>query len=222
MLLAEPPQSKDEVGVRAVQSWENSSPRAYSKSAVDDLALRLDADRPRHLRYLRGRLPSLEDAEDALQDATIKFIQNAKTLDSVERPEAWVAVSLRRVVVDRYRRAATQRRMTDALAAEPLEVAGGDEDTELLAPAECLKLSLRTLKPEYRAILQQVYLEEAPLKDVAASLRLTANNAAVRLHRGRGALRAVMFQKCRTCPLADCWGHRRFAEPVAAERRTHR
>lgn len=106
--------------------------------------------------------------------------------------------------------------MTDALAAEPLEVARGDDDDELAAPAECLKSSLQALKPDYRAVLQQVYLDEESMKDVAAGSNLTANNAAVRLHRARGALRVVMFQKCRACPLADCWGRQRFAEQVAA------
>jgi RNA polymerase sigma-70 factor (ECF subfamily) len=215
-LLAETPQFNDEADSTALPSREGHSSKAYSKSAADDLASRLHADRPRYLRYLRGRLPSLEDAEDALQDATLKFVRNEKALDLVKRPEAWVAVSLRRVVVDRYRRAAAQRRMTDALAAEPIEVANGDEDDELQAPAECLKSSLRTLQPEYASILRKIYLEEAQLKVVAADLNLTANNTGVRLHRARGALRVVMLLKCQTCPLTDCWARQRIAQPVTA------
>jgi RNA polymerase sigma-70 factor (ECF subfamily) len=171
-------------------------------------------ERSRHLRYLRSRLPTREDAEDALQDATLKFIQNADSFAAVREPEAWMGVSLRRVVVDRYRRAAAQRRMTDALAVEPAEPAYCDD--EMITPGECLKSTLQTLKPEYATILQQVYFEEATLKDIAAHAKLTANNAAVRLHRARAALRAAMLQQCRRCALAECWAHQRFAAMDAA------
>jgi RNA polymerase sigma-70 factor (ECF subfamily) len=215
MLHAHTSQFNDETSVETLQPWEGFSPSPYSHDGIDDLALRLHGDRSRHLRYLRGRLPSLEDAEDALQDATLKFIQNAETLKLVEKPEAWVGVSLRRVVVDRYRRAAALRRMTEALAAEPAETDCGDED-EMLTPVQCLKSTLQMLKSDYAAILQQVYLEETPLKAVAVRLDLTANNAAVRLHRARSALRETMLQRCKTCALADCWAHQRFAAAVAA------
>ena len=172
--------------------------------------MRLDAERARHLRYLRSRLPSPEDAEDALQDATLKFLQNAETLAAAERPEAWVGVSLRRMVVDRYRRSAAQRRMASALAAEPREAAEPDED-ETVTTIVCLKRELGGLKPEYAEILRQVYLQEASLTAVAEQMGLTANNAAVRLHRARQALREVMTARCRDCPLVDCWGRQRLA-----------
>jgi RNA polymerase sigma-70 factor (ECF subfamily) len=182
---------------------------------ANTLALRLNGDRPRHLAYLRSRLPSLDDAEDALQDATLKFLQNADAHAAAERPDAWVGVSLRRVVVDRYRRAATRRRMTDGLAAEPVW-AEDNEDT--LTPAECVKATLPALKPAYAAVLQWVYLDERPLKEVAARLDLSANNAAVRLHRARLALRGTMRHKCQACPLSDCWARQHAAALSPSQR----
>ena len=192
------------------QSLESFSPNSNTQSRQEALATRLDADRARHLRYLRSRLPSSEDAEDALQDATLKFLQNAETLAAAEKPEAWVGVSLRRMVVDRYRRGAAQRRMASAFAAEPRETAEPEED-DTVTPIECLKHELHGLKPEYTEILRQVYLEDAPLKAVAERMDLTANNAAVRLHRARQALRDVMTARCGDCPLVDCWGRQRLA-----------
>jgi RNA polymerase sigma-70 factor (ECF subfamily) len=203
-------QFHDAVSVETLPVCQGQTPAARSQSTLQDLASQLHIHRPRHLRYLRSRLPSLEDAEDALQDAALKFIQSAESFASVERPDAWVAVSLRRVVVDRYRRTAAQRRMTEALAAEPPESTGQDED-ETLTPTECVKSVLPTLKPEYAAILRQIYLDEASLKQVAARLGLTVNNVAVRLHRARGALRETMLDRCEVCPLADCWARHRPA-----------
>jgi RNA polymerase sigma-70 factor (ECF subfamily) len=193
-----------------LQPREGLSADRWARRNADVVASRMQMDRSRHLRYLRSRLPSVEDAEDALQDATIKFLQNGEALVSVEHPDAWVGVSLRRIVVDRYRRAAAQRRLADAIAVEPVEAASDDED-ELVTPAECVKAAVETLQSDYAAILRQVYLEEKPLKAVAAQLDVTANNAAVRLHRARGAMRETMRRRCQACPLADCWGRERLA-----------
>ena len=195
-----------------LRSREGFATDGLARRNAELVASRMQADRPRHLRYLRSRLPSVEDAEDALQDATVKFLQSGAALVSVGRPDAFVGVSLRRIVIDRYRRAAAQRRMSDAIAVEPVELveAGTAEDDELLTPTECVKATVETLKSDYAFILRQVYLEEASLKDVAGRLDVTANNAAVRLHRARGALRETMLHQCEVCPLADCWARARL------------
>ena len=191
-----------------LQPWESLSGLADTQDSAADLALQLAAERPRQLRFLRSRLPSLQDAEDAWQDAAIKFLQHAEALGAAERPQAWMGVSLRRLVVDRYRRAAVQRRTLEALAVQPAPDAADDEE-DLVVPSDCLKAALGGLKPGYRQILAETYLEDRPLKEVARRLELTANNAAVRLHRARHALRQAMAEKCQACPLADCWAKTR-------------
>ena len=47
----------------------------------------------------------------------------------------------------------------------------------------------RTLKPEYRDALRVVDLEDGKLSDLAEQSGITAENAAVRVHRARKALR---------------------------------
>jgi RNA polymerase sigma-70 factor (ECF subfamily) len=184
----------------------------------DRLAARLAAERPAQIRFLRSRLPSLEDAEDVWQDASIRFLQHAQALQDAERPAAWMAVSLRRLVVDRYRRAAVQRRMAETLAAQPAEPAPCDADEDLAVPAECLKGLVAGLRPDYAQILTRTYLEARPLKQVAAELDLTANNAAVRLHRARAALRRDLGDKCQSCALADCWAKTRLHQLLDDDR----
>ena len=80
-----------------------------------------------------------------------------------------------------------------------------------MTPSACVKAVVETLQSDYADILRQVYLEEKPLKGVAVQLNVTANNAAVRLHRARGAMRETMRRRCEACPLADCWGRERLA-----------
>lgn len=178
-------------------------------SVSDAFARWLQANRHRHLRYLRGRLPSTEDAEDALQDATVKFFQNAGSLDKLEKREAWVGTSLRHTVIDRYRRTAAQRRLAEALREEPSDPLEDQEDATITA-AECIKVTIPSLRVDYARLLQQVYFDRISLKDVAKLEGLTENNATVRLHRARGALRQTLRRQCKYCPIIDCLGREKL------------
>lgn len=195
------------------QSDQRNPESAEPTDVIEALARRLQTERSRHLRYLRSRLPSVSDAEDALQDAALKLIRRATAFALVEKPDAWVATSLRHTVIDRYRRAGAQSRLTEALAAEPPESPNSAED-ETRTAAECMTATLPRLKAAYGALLRKVYLEGTPLKDVAQLEQLTANNAAVRLHRARGALREALQRQCKTCARDDCWARDRFGPPA--------
>lgn len=216
-------QTSDAGASTTLQPLESSSASGCADPAAARLARRLADERAGQVRFLRSRLPSHEDAEDAWQDASIKFLQHAHALEAAERPEAWMAVSLRRLVVDRYRRAAVQRRLAETLAVEPDfgPADRSDEVPDLVAPAECLSGLVARLKPDYAEILRRSYLEDHPLKEVAEALGLTANNAAVRVHRARAALRQALHEKCQTCALADCWAKARLhqlSEPASQAR----
>jgi DNA-directed RNA polymerase specialized sigma24 family protein len=101
---------------------------------------------PGQLRYPRRRLSFLEDAEDALQDATLEFIQHADALATIRKSDACTGVSLRQTMIDRYRPAATQRCLTEALVAQSHESSElGDHET--LAAAERVKATCRVSNP---------------------------------------------------------------------------
>lgn len=72
------------------------------------------------------------------------------------------------------------------------------------AVCECLHTLLPTLKPEYAEILRRADLEEEPLAAVASSLGITLNNATVRLHRARQALKRQLERSCGTCAVHGC------------------
>jgi RNA polymerase sigma-70 factor (ECF subfamily) len=68
----------------------------------------------------------------------------------------------------------------------------------------CLTRLMTTLKPEYAAILESVDLGGRPLAGAARDLGITSNNASVRLHRARRALRQRVQQSCGTCATHGC------------------
>lgn len=155
------------------------------------------------LVFLERRVGNRETAEDILQAAFVRGCERADDLRDQDRAVAWFYRILRRAVVDHWRSRAAERRGAEAFvrelrdAVEPApELAG-----EL---CRCFEPLLGTLKPEYEEILRRVDLEEVRPVDFAVEAGITANNAMVRLHRARRALREQMSLSCRTCAERGC------------------
>ena len=174
---------------------------------------RLACEQAQHFRYLRTRLRTREDAEDVLHDFTIKALQGAARVRE-DRIDAWLNVSLRNALFDRYRRAGARQRLSDAAAAEPMDC-GVPERVEELSSLDCLATAVTQLKPSYATVLRRVDLEEVRIGVLAGELGLTANNAAVRLHRAREMLRRIMHDRCSACP-TPCLLAARFIARAAA------
>jgi RNA polymerase sigma-70 factor (ECF subfamily) len=63
---------------------------------------------------------------------------------------------------------------------------------------------LPTLKPEYAELLRRVDLEERSVPEAAAEVGITPNNAGVRLHRARQALKHQLERSCGSCATHGC------------------
>jgi RNA polymerase sigma factor (sigma-70 family) len=154
------------------------------------------------LSFLRRRVESLELAEEILQSALMKAFQEMEKLDH-ETVVAWFYRVLRNAIIDHHRRRGAEER---ALAVRREQAGSSDDDPELERTiCECFRSLLPTLKVEYRTILEQVDLGSQSVGDAAQSLGITPNNASVRLHRARLALRERLEQTCRTCAHHGCY-----------------
>ncbi|WP_411286665.1 RNA polymerase sigma factor [Phenylobacterium sp.] len=144
-----------------------------------------------------SRLRCREDAEDVLQDFALKAIHGAAHLADGAKIDAWLGVTLRNALFDRYRRDAGRRRMQEAVIVEPSAAPETDHDLE--TALICLTQAMERLKPEARELIRRVELQQAPLKAIAADAGLTANNVGVRAYRAREALRREMRAQCAAC-----------------------
>ncbi len=184
------------------ESW--GSPGAAARATTPEVVKTLVENHRRFLAFLERRVGSREVAEDILQDAFVRGLAKAGDVREEESAVAWFYRLLRNALVDHWRRRASERRIVDRAAAlaDP-SIAG--VDTELMETVcACVGELVETLKPEYAEAVRQVDLGNASVKSFAETAGITANNASVRLHRGREALRRQVERACGTCADHGC------------------
>lgn len=154
------------------------------------------------LAFLERRVESRAVAEDILQAAFTRGLERGGDVKD-EKVVAWFYRVLRNAVIDHYRQRSTAARAMEAWGREFPDVQ--EPEAELRQEiCRCVSGLLETLKPEYREALRIVDLEEGKLKDLAQQSGITAENAAVRVHRARAALRRRIEQACGTCSVHGC------------------
>jgi RNA polymerase sigma-70 factor (ECF subfamily) len=161
-------------------------------------------DQAMYRAFVRARVPSEADAEDILQQALVKATEHAADLQDLERVRAWFFRIVRRSIADHHAQRAIREAKLALLAADVEEATPED-----VAQCGCSLGELERLRPEYADILRRVDVEDEPLAAVAEAMGITANNATVRLHRARKALRERLLELCgtassRSCSDCDC------------------
>jgi RNA polymerase sigma factor (sigma-70 family) len=157
--------------------------------------------RAQFLAFLTSRLKSEDLAEEILQAAYLKSLEKSADLQDGESVVAWFYRILRNAIVDHYRKAKVHKKALKATAkAEPAV-----DDAQLQKTVcKCVSALVPTIKPEFAEVLWKVDLEGAPVQEVAVQFGMTANNASVRLHRARKALRDQVIQVCGSCADHGC------------------
>ena len=169
----------------------------------DVLAVLVD-NHQRFLTFLERRVGSREAAEDILQDAFVRGLERADTVRDSESIIPWFYRLLRNAIVDHYRkRGAEQRAIAHAAGMADASEPGPDEALRDEVCA-CVVRLVDTLKPEYAAAIKRVDLDGTTVADFGREIGISANNAGVRLHRAREALRRQLTLSCGTCTKHGC------------------
>jgi RNA polymerase sigma factor (sigma-70 family) len=170
--------------------------------STDRLA-RLVASKATFLRFLEKRVGQRADAEDILQGALLEVVAKPDALDDEQRLFGWFYQVLRNKITDHWRRGDAASR-AHALAAARTPVAE-EFDIELYdATCLCVREVIDTLKPEQAGLLRSVYVQGRSIGHAAAALSTNRNNAGVKIHRARLALKAALVTACRSCAAHGC------------------
>ena len=207
--------------------------RGNADSAGIDAMWSLDGELPgereRVVRLCARLSGDVDAADDLAQETLVEAWRNRSKLRDADGQgrRAWLFAIAQRVCL-RWRRSrgrdaahqvATQH---GAEEDEPLERLAGDgdleQDLEREELAELLDRALALLPSQTRDVLIARYILETPLGELAARLGLNEGAVAVRLHRGRLALRRVLSSDLRdeaaayglSAPQDDGWQETRI------------
>jgi RNA polymerase sigma-70 factor (ECF subfamily) len=155
----------------------------------------------RFLDFLERRLGDRTRAEDILQAAFARGLQQVPEAISKESAVAWFFRMLRNAIVDEYRREGR----SSGLVEEGIDPNTLAEDPDVVREVcRCVLELAQTLKPEYAEALKRVDVEGAAVQEFAREAGITSNNASVRLFRAREALEKRVRATCRTCAEHGC------------------
>jgi RNA polymerase sigma factor (sigma-70 family) len=149
------------------------------------IALTVQRERGRLLRYIRRRIADAAEAEDILQDAFAELVAAYRLMQPIEQVGAWLTRVVRNRIIDRFRRQSVRAAGAGAHEREPpaqdiaelLPAADGDPHTEALRAhlLSQLEQALAELPPEQRAVFVAHELEGIGFKELAARTGLSIN-----------------------------------------------
>ena len=146
---------------------------------------------PRAWRVSRALGGDRTLAEDALQEALIRFWRAMPRVRDAERAESYFL----RIVVNETRRQLSRRReqpTDDWAEGRGGEGRGADQSAEERESADELQRAVQALPGKLAAVLQLHYWGGFSVAEVATLLRCSPSSVKMRLLRGRQALRAQL------------------------------
>jgi RNA polymerase sigma-70 factor (ECF subfamily) len=197
----------------------------------------LPSEWPRLVRLCAHFTGDHDAAEDLAQETLIEAWRHQDRVYDWQGYSSWLSAIARNVSLrwvrqrgrELSRLAAPIDRAPETPAyAEDLPAAQDDftVDLERAELAELLDRALALLPAESRRVLVEKYIEELPLGEIAGRLGLSAGVVAVRLHRGRLALRRVLTSDLRhaaadyglAAPVDEGWQETRIWCPICGRR----
>lgn len=142
-------------------------------------------------RFIAGRVPDADTAEDILQDVYLKIHAKMESLREEDRLESWVYQITRNAIVDYYRRARPQDELSDSLASPP-----DDEPDAVSQLASSVKGMLGCLDGKYRQALELTELQGLSQVELATRLDITVSGAKSRVQRARDKLKEAFLDCC--------------------------
>ena len=162
----------------------------------------LSSERPRLVRLCARLAGDVQAAEDLAQETLIVAWRNVHQLRDSERCSQWlsgIARNLCRSWVRSRQRESARLEVQDnnlkPLSAQDRFANAVDIEQELERSEliELLDRALALLPSETRAVLIQRYVEDSPYAEIAARLGLSEDAVAMRISRGKLALRRVLM-----------------------------
>lgn len=136
--------------------------------------------------------------DDILQNAFLRLYQSAGNLQGPHVVGQWLAVTIRNLCFDEFRRQQRMRKKSSELAAEHplLEQQNFKPDDEELFEGQIYSEAIRALSSTSGGeTLREFYLDGLSVQEIAARNREAVGTVTARLSRARKKLREVLLQR---------------------------
>ena len=172
------------------------------EGAIDDFEVLLRKYSPKVFAMVGHKVPA-EDVGAVAQDVFMSAYRSVGTYEAQQPFEHWLARIARRRCCDYWRERERQNKITatsmDAaetpwLARALYDLAHHSSHQENMrqATAERVQQALEGLDAEDRSLIEGIYFEDVPLKEMASTLGWSLVKTKVRAHRARNKLRIIM------------------------------
>ena len=132
------------------------------------------------LRISIVMLGNRDDAEDAIQETVLKYIQKAPPFESADHEKAWLI----RVITNQCRDMQRFRLKHPTICIEDLEMCA-------LRSESCGIVEALTRLPEkFKTVMLLYYIEDYSIKEIAAMIKKSPSAVKMRLQKGRKLLEA--------------------------------
>ena len=159
-------------------------------------------ERGKLLSFIRGKVGSVEEAEDIMQDVFYQFVAGFESIESLDRVTSWLYSVARNKIIDRYRRDAARPKKADFEGSvgkdddSPLTLQEILPDLDNTPEASLLKeaiwdeitLALDELPADQREIFIQNEMEERSFREISEETGVSINTL---LSRKRYAILAL-------------------------------
>lgn len=153
--------------------------------------------------FAQKRLGDRALAEDLVQIAYVRALEQSDTLRDERAMVAWLYRMLRNAIIDRSRRVGAERRALESFASELDQHIDVAEATPV-SVCRCVLRVAEGLKAEHLEALERIDVDGEAVKAFAAEHGITASNAGVRIFRAREALRRGVIAACGACAKSGC------------------
>ena len=128
-----------------------------------------------------------EDADDAVQECFLKYMEKAPDFNNTEHEKAWLIRVASNICKDMLR----HRKHRSFVSLDEIRNLGTSEDN-----AQILEM-LVSLEEKYRIVIHLHYVEGYKASEIASMLGITEAAVKKRLQRGRDALREIYEKEAR-------------------------
>ncbi len=159
-----------------------------SKKSKEALTKAYDRHADTLYRLALSYLQISDDAQDAVHDVFVKYINTSPDFSDEEHEQAWLIRTTKNRCVDILRRRKIRSYISLDDVSETVSVEFKTGDCDISDTMTCIS----KLPEKYRAVITLHYLESFSIEEISSILGVSVSAVKMRLLRGRNALKNLM------------------------------